>query len=377
MSSYFEEWPFYTTSPDKPSFIADRYEIKNELETIFSDFLLAKNSSFYCLAGMFGSGKSHFLKYFSFKLYEENNILFIYTPSFITDTKNFREFYVKTIGEQLINPEFLKRLKKIWRDCVQKMGVQNARKFLLVDISKNWLDLANILIVLLERINYDDFNELGYNNDYYIATSWLKGNKLNKRERETFHLNRLLENDEDAVKVFSALNNFLTTENSKSSFNGFLWIIDDCHFIKDITKKSRDQIQRGFKLCLDSNVKKYLFFMSFAVHTKEEVDKYLLDDLINRKRKTIILPQLNEKESMHFITDIIKNSKRINAISDLFPFTEESISTFVHCLSIYDPIVTPRIIHMELNNLVLNAQREIYPNIINVEYIIKYFNQKK
>ena len=113
--------------------------------------------------------------------------------------------------------------------------------------------------------------------------------------------------------------------------------------------------------------------MSFAVHTKNEVDLYLIGDLIDRKKNdSIFLPQLNEDEAITYVKDVIVNYDRHNN-EGLYPFNEESIELTINNICKKDPIVTPRKLHMQIGNILQQAQDEIFPNVISVDFIKKYF----
>ena len=117
---HLREWPFQIVpSPTFYKIWAGRNEIKQTLTEMFKRVQQRDPSTIYLLWGYYGAGKSHSLRYFQWKLSNDNQYpTFTGYHEFPTSVKKFVEIYQSFITK--VNFQDIERVAKLVHENLQQ-----------------------------------------------------------------------------------------------------------------------------------------------------------------------------------------------------------------------------------------------------------------
>jgi hypothetical protein len=376
---YFNSWPFRVVPERSPDLWADRKKLFGEMDAAFHDTLEKKRSTFLCVWGYVGAGKSHSLLHFKSLFEKDRKNIVIYSP-LPKEMRRFADLYQQGFCNVIDSIAFSRIAADIWTKlnprAVDLADEMKALETVSNEITNGRIDIANVILtlgktVVISRSIRDPM--------CLLSQAWLSGERLSKRELIGLGVSANLTDDSDFVRAASSIIRMLTYQNNGcQGYGSLIWMLDDCHYFAEIKKQSQKNIaaiQQGLRDMFDLCPDNLCLTLSFASGNSSIIKELLIEDLQSRVSRMIEVPPLTVEESFDFIFDLINNEKfrSENAKDDeYYPYTKESIKLIIQSIS-SEADLTPRNLMKYFDNLTSSAQKEIFPRKITPEFVKNHF----
>jgi hypothetical protein len=338
-------WPFPTVpEPDFCTFIADRSQLRGDLETLLSGFMRQDTSDIHLLWSWFGAGKTHTLYYLANRCSQTRHSmgsrLYSMYSEFPKAPKSFVDVY-RSFALGLEMDELI--------DAYLEVNTSPDSTLLLRDFMSTSPDLVTAMNVMTS----------GEFHDQQIALRWLRGEALSAAQFRSVGIQQKIANPEEASRVMAGLVRLMSLASKSQHRPGcrVIWLLDEFQRIEQLTVRLRDEINVGLHSTFNACPSGLSIILSFSGSPKPELPGYFTNEMRDRigLTKVMILPPLQKDEAMVFISDLLKELRTLEAFGKpaLFPFNEDS------CHSIIDWTATqaelkPRML-MQAFDAVLNA----------------------
>jgi chromosomal replication initiation ATPase DnaA len=347
-------WPF-TIVPDEESckVWADRNRLKTEIETTFTNIMKTKVSQIAIFWAWYGTGKTHSLMHYHWKLNQSGDAYAVYTE-FPQNARKFLDLYV-TFSENLDFDRLQQILVKVFNSLYNKFQESEVKKFFRQEIAKNWSDFETAA----EKLAF------GTNEEREAAERWIKASPLKKREREIINVSSNLTMDDDAVKLLSCLTRTVTFRSDELKLPKMLiWMIDEFNRIDDINREDyQSAIRTGIHKVFNRTPKNFCFVLACSTRSIDDVYTILGDALKDRlsvSARPMRIDPLHVNEAIEFIKDILRKFRpsTCNISNDYFPFTIESVNYILSHMLANNVPLTPRKV-MDFHGYVLQDQEDL------------------
>lgn len=353
---------------DSPTVWADREELKTNLEKLLDGAAERRRSMVLGMWGYVGAGKSHTLRYFK-NLYETQKSAFaIYAP-IPKQITGFADIYRQAFFGNLDFVRFASRVGQIYSDHYG-MKEYEMVQMLASRITGNWLDMAQVLVRMGAAVAAG-----GPLNPYVQnVNSWLAGVRLSKSELRQLGLSANLVYDADFVKAAGSIVRTLAFSDDRTKpYSLVLWELDDCHFLAELKRKSKMYvgIQQGLRDLFDSCPQGLVIIIAFAARQASALEDLIIPDVLSRIQQRIPVPPLDNGEALAFVKGLLTNKqfRSSAAHGDYYPLDPKSARTLVE-LTLETADLTPRNLMKALAYLVDQAETEIFPKIIEDDYVV-------
>jgi len=376
---YFKNWPFRVVPERSPDLWADRKKLFEEMNTAFEDTLEKKRSTFLCVWGYVGAGKSHSLLHFKSRFEKDGKSVVVYSP-LPKEIRRFADLYQQGFYNA-INPIALARVAAdIWTKLnpsgVDLSEEMRALETVTSEIACGRMDIASVILTLGRSVSVSrSVRELMC----LLSQAWLSGERLSKRDLRLLGVSANLVDDSDFVKAASSIIKMFTYHSKEfSEYESLIWMLDDCHYFAEVKKQSSRNfatIQQGIRDLFDLCADNLCLTLSFASGGFSMVKELLIEDLQSRISRMIQVPPLSIEESMEFICDLINYEKFRNdehREDRYYPYTKDSIQLIIQLIS-KQMDLTPRNLMKQFDDLTTRAQNEIYPKKITPDFVKSYF----
>lgn len=371
---YFAKWPFGVVPEDSLTVWADRARLKRDLEKLFQDIAEHKRSVIVGMWGYVGAGKSHSLLYFKNVLGTKKDIFVIYSPM-PKELKTFVDLYKQAFFGGLDFQKFAKIVGDFY--LAHPMHEYEFLELVSSKIAGHQPDIAQALVKLGKAAATG-----GPTNPLVsLIGSWFRGQRLLKSELRQIGLSANLMFDSDYVKAAAAVIKMITHADDKTSGHKMVaWMLDDCHHLAELTsKKAWATTQQSLRQFFDSTPLGLCILLSFAARQASVFEDLVVPDLLSRVEEKVHVPPLKKEECMDFIKDLLTNPmfRSPNAGREHFyPFTPQSAQFLVNSLTDFTEL-TPRTIMKAMGSLVRKAEHELYPNLIDKDFIERNLEELK
>lgn len=362
---FFKKWPFRLVPERNPQIWADRSAIFSKMQSFLEVGEKSFPSKILVVWGAFGTGKSHLLRHFKWRLEKEKIGFVIFSPFPKRTIKGFHELYQEGFVERMDFFLLGKTLAKIWKS----RGDQNELEYLFEIASQvdHWYDFAQVVLTLGKLFS----GTPKLNDPHFVLTrSWLSGYKLRKHERNFLGVNDNIRTDDDAIRLFSSLVRILT---SLGGIRSVIWMLDDCHVLSSKSlERKRDLILYGLKTAFDECPDNFILALSFATKDPDAIEEFLIPDLLRRINRMEIAA-LSEKEAFIFITDLIKAYRNVN-VPTYYPFTQEDC--IHHIVSeVAKSSLSPGNLMSSMDKLMRETEKTVYPNLITLDFVKNFYKK--
>ena len=377
---YFTNWPFRVVPERTPDLWADRKKLLENMLSLLEGCSEKKRSSICCVWGYVGAGKSHSLLHFKWLFEKERRISVIYSP-LPKQMKRYADLYQHGFFNTINFLSFSDVVADIWKKLnpkgIDTKGEMRALEIVNNEISNNWLDMAQIIMILGRTIaltgSYRDPLCL-------LSQAWLSGERLSKRELRVLGIASNLVDDSDFVRATRCILRTLTYRgNQCNGYDAVFWMLDDCHFfatIKQASQKNFAIIQQSLRDVFDACPDNLCLILSFASRDVAKFRELLIDDLLNRVTAQVEIAPLTLEDSFDFVLDLINNEKfgKEKAEDQYYPYTEDAIKSIIKYIS-QEADLTPREIMKHLDEVTTRAEKEIYPKRITQDFVKTVFER--
>jgi energy-coupling factor transporter ATP-binding protein EcfA2 len=372
---YFRNWPFRMVPERSPDVWADRKKLFEEMKTSFNDTLEKKRSTFLCVWGYVGAGKSHSLLHFKTMFEKEGKNSVVYSP-LPKEMRRFADLYQQGFYSAMNSIVLAKVAADIWTK-LNPSGVDLAEEMKALEIVTNEIacgrmDIATAILTLGRSVAT---SKSVRDPMCLLSQAWLSGERLSKRYLAALGVSANLTDDSDFVKAASSIIRMLTYQSDRcQEYCSLIWILDDCHYFAEVKKQSQKNfaaIQQGIRDLFDLCPDDLSLALSFASGSFSIMKELLIEDLQSRVSRVIQIPPLTLEESFEFISDLLSNEKfrsEKNVDDKYYPYTKESLKLTIQLISKQGDDLTPRNLMKYFDILTSRAQDEIYPNKITTEF---------
>jgi hypothetical protein len=362
--SYFTKWPFRLVPKRNPEIWADRAALLAEVEPYFKFVESRENiSKILVLWGAFGAGKSHLLRHMKWRLENDDSGFVVYSPFPKQRIRGFRELYQASFASRMDFHTLGRNVAYIWKSYD---GDEMKFLFDVTEETDYWYDFAQVILTVGKLF----INTPKISDPYFgLCRNWLMAEKLRAEERRTLGVKNDIRTDEDAIRLFSSLVRFLS---GRGEIKTIVWMLDDCHILlSQELLKFKDIILYGLKTVFDETPDNLILLLSFATKDPDAVDEFLIPDLLRRIQK-IDIGAMTDEDAFLFVSDLL-TTYQIKKEPIYYPFEEEAC---IHAIitEVAKRGLSPGNLMGDLNQLVGNAEREIYPKLINFNFIQIFYS---
>jgi len=200
--SYFDEWPFHTVPGSHPEIWANRKELLSKAEPLFEvSKKRPRPSKFIVVWGAFGSGKTHLMKYFEWRIAYKDVGFVVYSPFPKEKIKGFYDLYRSAFVNRMKFLRLGQIACKIWNGLVIDFG-QTEAYLKVMEMADEWYDFAKVFSALGMLFSSKfDFNDPMLR----LCKTWLCGEKMYAQDKRNLGVGSDIRADHDAIKLFSTL----------------------------------------------------------------------------------------------------------------------------------------------------------------------------
>jgi len=283
-SGYFfnkNPFPALPVAEEEPGIFIDREKIVKNLSDVTKEVFVTKKTQTLVLQGLYGSGKSHTLKYVKSRVnrqlatLQKSKGIAVYAQSPGSDIRHFYSNVVDDLGMQFLQIQayqviwdFLKRNPQSIEANFFDEELGNKVKSLLSSerdetpfLRENFdssgvriLDVyADIKQELGPKVRLDDaltaFLNLTNEDKIFLAWRWLLGENLRSDERKDLGVSKNLEESDDILKGFAALKTLL----AMTGFDTLFILVDEFEKISELHPLSKSRYFDDFRHFIDLN----------------------------------------------------------------------------------------------------------------------------
>lgn len=346
--------PFPSISiPDLlPSVTADRKEILDSFKDNLRQTIFENRSVIMIMSGHWGTGKSHLLKFFKYKvnsqlLNSENRAIAVYLKSL---GKSFLDFYTYFIDD--VGRDFLTSVSnQIILNYFTETDENSLKKYLLANDNSTTIKSSSIEEILVKSQFYDIFYDIKIKNplissdvmyallclshpDYSsISWRWFAAENLGMEDRKLIRVDGNIDND-NAIKIVEGIANAII----KSGIETLVILIDEFEGLSLINKNQRNRYLNEIRHFIDDNPTKMLMVVgtsptAYAEMTEKptaltrrlsgqefELSRFQLKDIKELITRYISIHRIDDDESLDTKVKSVKDSDE-----EIYPFTNKAI----------------------------------------------------
>ena len=369
---FFKEDPFRVVPAGKIDYWAGRPETKTVVDNLISEFKGATQSRILSLWGIWGSGKSHTIRYIENKM--EDTCIIVRSP-ISKNAKNFSALYKETFANRFDWKLFAECCLNIYEANCEGDNWQEKFATIVDSILKKDLDFARIVYLIGHALRYSSFEESNLTNkEFVLCFQWLNGAKLGATELRKINVSKPLVDDLSFVRVMGNIVRIITSDYGKKKV---IWALDDCQSLKDIPKCG-DSLQQGLRDVYDEWENGLCIILSSASKDPEAFETMLIGDLVSRISPTwkIELRNFDSKDlsgSVQFIKDLINVPRfKVEGKDEFYPFENEPvIESILQKMEKTSTDFTPRKI-MEVFSSITSQAKSQNLTKIDQEFVDKF-----
>jgi len=360
------DWPFQIV-PDSEhcKFIADRKQLKNDIELILRNFSRRDTSTINVMWAWYGAGKTHSLKYLAYRFKSVSDSFIPIYIEFPRETRSFLDLYKSFISQLNIDLAI---------DSYLEVFTSPAKSKARIDLNREYPDLAYAMNTL-SMVGGDKAE---------LANNWLRAQNIPLNELRKINIHGRIDSAEKALKVISWIIQLFNWAKPYEQMIPvrIIWMIDEFQRIE----RGRDAVQKEINDCLLSVFNRcprsFSLFLSFSGHPSKKMPSWLSKDLADRigMEKILVLPSLTSDEANLFIKELISfyRMNQINHSEESFPFSSKARSTIVDFIQKKGEL-KPRNIMQACNAVLEEADLLIENkslNIIDESFVQKVFSER-
>lgn len=311
------DWPFHVVPKDEHcSFIADRKQVQQDMINIFRNLSRRDASTIHVIWAYYGAGKTHTLKYISYRCKKDFSTFIPIYIEFPKDTHSFLDLY-----KSFIEKFDIETLQETFLEVFTSPKKDEARRKLHQDFP----DLFNALSVLSQEKP----------DKVAIANYWLRAQNIPMRDLRTINLTTRIDGAEKALKVITWLITLFSWAHSDiaSSTARIIWMIDEFQRMTKCRKPVQDEINGCLQSVYNRCPSSFTLFLSFSGDPSDKMPSWLSREVADRigMEPIITLPPLSLNEAKQFIRDVLTQFRGNidSAPSPIFPFSKNSIDAIV------------------------------------------------
>ena len=323
------EWPFQIT-PDQNfyTFMADRFQTKDDLNTILRSLSRRNTSTIHLLWFWYGTGKTHTLRHMEYLC---RNLYPTLLPVYMEIPKAFRGFsdiyrsFAAALDFEVLRDRFLEIVTSPSKEMIEK------------ELKTESLDMFNALRMLC----------MGTDQQRDIVFRWLRGEPMGVNELRPMGIGKRISSAEDAIRTVAWIVKLINagTTLSQNEVGRLIWIIDEFQQVGDsktLAKEVNNCLHSIFNRCPNS----LSLFISFSGRPEKSYPEWLSRELVDRigVQKVIILPPLTHSEAKGFVCDVLDHFRpdSLKAPSRFFPFDEATVDTLLDLIAMDRKEIRPR-----------------------------------
>ena len=341
---------------DVPVTMADRKEILVRFKSALADCVNAGNSSVTVLTGDYGSGKTHLLKYFKYRVNDQlyhsnskNKVLSIYVKSVGISVVNLFKYFMDDVGRYFLANIAIKEISKYLEqlDDDKIKSYIYAKELKTKDFKSVKLDeylrgsrfydlFKEIRKSSFDKISNDDFVyallHLAHPDYSQIAWRWFLSEDLEKESRKMILIDNNITDRQQVLDIFNDVLSLILQTGLKS----LVILVDEFENITNISKTGRDRYIDDIRHLIDENKKGICFVIattytgfnavmeSDSALTRRfargyKLEKFNLDDIKELIKQYLQIYRLEDSDLQE------KVKKHSDTSIDIYPFTNNAI----------------------------------------------------
>jgi hypothetical protein len=328
------EWPFrIVPDPEFCKIWANREDLYKTWEDKFSYVIRRKTSAIYIIWGYYGSGKTHGLLHFKWKLFENQRLAFVVYHEFPKNARKFLDIY-REFAKNMDFQEFCKILRLIRQKVIK--NEKNPILFLNKYVTGNWTELSKIFLMLSQDQNIE------------LAERWIKCEKVSLFDLKKVGIGERIEESTDAIRALGGIVRALTLMNEKiNTYKAVIWMIDECQALQKIYPRNADEIKANLTSVFNTCPNNFCLALAFKSDSPSTIQQALSEDMVKRLplESMIHVPAFKGiSEAKSFILDLLAKFRpqKKNVPDEFFPFSEEAIDTTLRFIAEKTNEITPR-----------------------------------
>lgn len=382
-SGYFltrNPFPSITIAEEDPRIFIDREKVIKAVSEVTKETFITNKSQTLVLQGIYGSGKSHTLKYVKSRINSqlatqtESKGIAVYVQSPGSDIRYFYSSIVEDLGLDFLQTQAYKVIWNFLKENPNSIDAnffdselkKKARKLLylgseeLVFLRENFNNSAvrildvynNIKEALGSKIRSSDvltaFLNLTNENSAFLAWRWLLAENLTSQERKELGVSKNLEDSNDILKGVAAFKALLAI----AGFNTLFILVDEFEKISELHPMPKSRYFDDFRHFIDLNPEGICLILCVSPAGWAEIESaghplarrlmanvYWLEPFDLRKTKRLIKAYIGVAREQFANIQKISGDELSSQIGkknvqdpELFPFTDDSIE-IVHRIS--------------------------------------------
>ncbi len=350
-------FPSLTIPDETPSITADREEPIRRFKDAIIELTKNNVTSVAVTVGEYGSGKSHLFRIFKQAvntqlLSTKDGTLAVFVRSPGNDFSDLLFAFVDDIGRSLFTQyatvilnDFINKNKENVKHYISKHDVR--KEFENGNISLETFMIESEYINLNKEIRNTKFAEIKDDDLVFAflslahpefgakAWKWLLGGSLDKSESNSINVSKAIKEPAHTFSIFEDLVKILHIVGIKS----LVILVDELEKITFLGKTPREDYQDTLRHWIDSYPKNVCFYFAIAPHQWDNLVKeptalirrlsgswYVLKPFEEENTSELIERYLDSTRTDEYPSKDIKK-KFPKCEPDLFPFTNESITT--------------------------------------------------
>lgn len=329
------DWPFNVVPSEQSAEIwVGRPEVERRLKTLLRTIRRVEASRIVLFWAAYGAGKTHALQHLRFKAQDASDVqaLYVVTPKGI---KSFLDVHRAIIDSALS------------AGLVEELGLALLRKY---GPSGGPSDLQRALVQLVGKPEAQRRHVL----------SWLKAEKVDKRELHSANINHKLETSADGIEALDELIGLAQRELGAK----LLIMLDEIQELGELSRPRLQEAVGGLHKVFDRNTEDLTLLFSFTTGSQKTVARIIGETLYERRSDILTLPALSRDEGAEFITGLLR-SWSIDRDNAPFPFTEDAVKAVVNSVAQERPELTPRDLIRAFDAILRDGDLDIEDGLIS------------
>lgn len=342
--------------PDRCDFIADREQIRVDLQRLIRDLSRQNASSIHPIWSWFGAGKTHTLYYLSNQaaLVDKRgrgHLRTIYSE-FPQSPRSFLDIYrsfALGLDQEVLYEAYLEI-------CTSPDSSRLVSK-----LSGSSFDLVSALKVLV----------FGDSADKELAMRWLRAEALPIPECRKLGISKKIASSSDSSRILTGLvRMFGLVASSQNQINSrLIWLLDELQRIAELPPRVRNEINTGLHSTFNACPTGFSMVLSFSGHPTEKLPVWFSPELKDRigRTRVMILPPMQTIDALKFVKDVLAHSRQSEQTNGdpYFPFTETTCRAIIDDIANHDEL-KPRAIMQAFNIVLAEADPQIEAGEIQV-----------
>lgn len=323
------EWPFQIT-PDLNfyAFMADRSQVKTDIETILRSLSRRNTSTIHLVWSWYGTGKTHTLRHMEYLCRNQYPSLL---PIYMEIPKAFKSFsdiyrsFAAALDFEDLRDRFLEIVTSPFKERVEK------------ELKTEYLDMFNALTMLC----------VGTDQQQDTVFRWLRGEPMVITELRPIGIGKRISTAEDAIRAVTWIIKLVNTGAAlaQNEVGRLIWIIDEFQQVGDskpLAREVNSSLHSIFNRCPNS----LSLFISFSGRPQKSYPEWLSRELVDRigVQKVLVLPPLTKIEAKGFVYNILEHFRTdtLKVPSQFFPFHEATVDMLLDLIEKDKKEIRPR-----------------------------------